>query len=104
MPVYEPPADAALEEAAAAIAGVDAVVFAAACVAAHFAHQGWTHGFPRRWALGCGFKQSVEGAEGDTVSAGVLVAQIYIVSHVCLPSLWWTAGTTCQIVMDLLLK
>lgn len=68
MPVNEPPADAALEEAAAAVAGVDAVVFAAAGVAAHFAHQGRTHGFPRRRALGCRFKQS---AEGGLVGSGV---------------------------------
>lgn len=77
MPVNEPPADAALEEAAAAVAGVDAVVFAAAGVATHFAQQGRTHGFPRRRALGCGFKQSAErgsqavkGVGGNTVSAG----------------------------------
>lgn len=64
LPVNEPPADAALEEAAAAVAGVDAVVFAAAGVAAHLAHQRRAQGLPRRRALGCGFKHSAGGREG----------------------------------------
>ena len=38
-PVYQPPADGPLEEAAAAVAGEDAVVLAGAGVATHAAHQ-----------------------------------------------------------------
>lgn len=108
MPVNEPPADAALEEAAAAVAGVDAVVFAAAGVTAHFAHQGRTHGFPRRRALGCGFKQSAEGGVGGSRVWGVTrlarvvhVALVGIVSHACLPSVWSMAGQTFYVVTDL---
>lgn len=62
LPVDEPPPDAALEKAAAAVAGVDAVVFPAAGVAAHFAHQGRAHGFARRRALSCGSNR--RGGEG----------------------------------------
>lgn len=53
-PVNEPPPHAALEEAAAAVASVDAVMFAAAGVAAHPADQRRAQGLPRGRALGCG--------------------------------------------------
>jgi len=52
LPVDEPPADAALEEAAAAVAGVDAVVLAAAGVPAHLAQQGGAQGLARSRTLG----------------------------------------------------
>ena len=51
-PVDEPAAHAALEEAAAAVAGVDAVVLPAAGVPAHLAQQSGTQGFARSGALG----------------------------------------------------
>lgn len=53
-PVNEPPPHAAFEEAAAAVARVDAVVFAAAGVAAHFADQRRAQSLPRGRTLGCG--------------------------------------------------
>lgn len=53
-PVNEPPPHAALEEAAAAVAGVDAVMFAAAGVSAHFADQRRAQRLSRGWTLGCG--------------------------------------------------
>lgn len=42
-PVAEPPAHGPLEEAAAAVAGVDAVVLPAAAVSTHAALQRWAH-------------------------------------------------------------
>lgn len=59
LPVNEPPPHAAFEEAAAAVAGVDAVVFPAAGVSAHFADQSRAQGFAWGWTLGC---------ESDTVT------------------------------------
>lgn len=53
-PVNEPPPHAAFEEAAAAVAGVDPVMLAAAGVAAHLADQRRAQGLPRGRALGCG--------------------------------------------------
>lgn len=85
MPVDEPPPDAALEEAAAAIAGVDAIVFPAAGVAAHFAHQGWAHGFAGCRALGCGSNRHRRGRKEGSVSMGHSCSP-GIVSHMCLPS------------------
>lgn len=51
--VDEPPPDAALEEAAAAVAGIDAVVLPAAGVCAHLAEQRGAQGFTGRRALRC---------------------------------------------------
>lgn len=68
LPVDEPPPDTALEETTAAVAGIDAVVFPAAGVAAHFAHQGWTHGFARRRALSCGSNRRGGGREKGSFS------------------------------------
>lgn len=53
LPVNEPPPHAAFEEAAASVAGVDAVVFPAAGVSAHFADQSWAQSFAWGWTLGC---------------------------------------------------
>lgn len=53
MPVNEPPPHTAFEEAAAAVAGVDAIVFPAAGVSTHFADQSWAQSFARGWTLGC---------------------------------------------------
>lgn len=61
LPVDEPPPHAPLEEAAATIAGVDAVVFPAAGVSAHFADQSWAQSLSRAWTLGCKSKR-VNGA------------------------------------------
>lgn len=58
LPVNEPPPHAAFEEAAAAVAGVDAVVFPAAGISAHFADQSRAQGFARGWTLGCESKHS----------------------------------------------
>lgn len=87
MPVDEPPPDATFEEAAAAVAGIDAVVFPAAGVAAHFAHQGWAHGFAGRRALGCGSNRRRGRREEGSVSMGHSRGP-GIVSHMCLPSAW----------------
>lgn len=73
LPVNEPPPHAAFEEAAAAVAGVDAVVFPAAGVSAHFADQSRAQRFARGRTLGC-----------ESNRAGRLVP--FIVSHMCLPS------------------
>lgn len=60
-PVDEPPPHAALEEAAAAVAGVDAVMFPAAGVAAHSAHQGRAQSFAWSRTLGCGSNTNTQG-------------------------------------------
>lgn len=77
LPVNEPPPHAALEEAAAAVAGVDAIVFPAAGVAAHFADQSRAQSFARGRTLGC---------ETDTVTRGRSVSAIrsawYCFTHV----------------------
>lgn len=72
-PVDEPPPHAALEEAAAAVAGVDAVMFAAAGVSAHFADQRRAQGLSRGRALGCGSEGSVS-ALFAICAAGVAAA------------------------------
>lgn len=79
MPVYEPPPHAAFEEAAAAIAGVDAIMFAAAGVTADFADQRWTQSFSWNGTLGC---KSDMLTQGRSVSA----IQSAIVSCMGLPS------------------
>lgn len=53
MPVNEPPPHAAFEETAAAVAGIDAVVFPTAGVSAHFADKSRAQSFARGWTLGC---------------------------------------------------
>lgn len=58
LPVNEPPPHAAFEEAAAAVAGVDAVVFPAAGVSAHFADQSQAQSFARGRTLGCESKHT----------------------------------------------
>lgn len=70
LPVNEPPPHAAFEEAAAAVAGVDAVVFPAAGVSAHFADQSRAQSFARGWTLGC---------ESNTVTQGSSVSAIHVV-------------------------
>lgn len=53
-PVDELPPDAALEEATAAVTGVDAVVFATAGVRTHFAQQAGGQDFTWSRTLTCG--------------------------------------------------
>ncbi len=68
LPVNEPPPHAAFEEATAAIAGVDAVVFPTAGVSAHFADQSRAQCFSWGWTLGC---------ESNTVTQGMSVSAIH---------------------------
>lgn len=78
MPVNEPPPHAAFEEATAAVAGVDAVVFPAAGVSAHFADESRAQSFARGWALGC------ESNIVRSVSAILVVWYCFIhVSAIC---------------------
>lgn len=70
-PVNQPPPHAALEEAAAAVAGVDAVVFAAAGVAAHSADQRGAGGLPRGRTLGCG----AQGAAGLALLCLIMITE-----------------------------
>lgn len=77
LPVNEPPPHAAFEEAAAAVAGVDAVVFPAAGVSAHFADQSRAQRFARGRTLGC---------ESNRTGRLVPFMEPGIVSHMCLPS------------------
>lgn len=72
MPVNEPPPHAAFEEAAAAVAGVDAVVFPTAGVPAHFADQSRAQRFARGRTLGC---------ESNTVTQGRSVSGIHVARH-----------------------
>jgi len=61
LPVNEPPPHAAFEEAAAAVAGVDAVVFPAAGVSAHFADQSRAQSLSWAWTLGCASNTVTQG-------------------------------------------
>lgn len=63
-PVDELPADAALEEAAAAIAGVNAVVLPAAGVPAHLAQQHGAQRLAGRRAQPC--RSGANGGQGDS--------------------------------------
>lgn len=69
LPVNEPPPHAAFEEATATVAGVDAVVLAAAGVPAHFADQSRAQRFARGRTLGC---------ESNTVTQGRSVSCIHV--------------------------
>ena len=52
MPVNEPSSHASLEEAAAAVACIDPVMFSAACVSTDSAEQSRAQGFSRSRTLG----------------------------------------------------
>lgn len=79
MPVNEPPPHAAFEEAAAAVTGVDAVVFPAAGISAYFAHESQAQSFAGGWTLGC------ESNKLRSVSA-ILVVRYCFIQYMCRPS------------------
>lgn len=75
LPVNEPPPHAAFEEAAAAVAGVDAVVFPTAGVSTHFADQSRAQSLARGRTPGC---VSNTVTQDRSVSAGQFMWYCFI--------------------------
>ena len=87
LPVNESPPHAAFEEAAAAVAGVDAVMFPAAGVTADFADQSRAQSFSWSWTLGCESNTVTHTHTGDRSRSVSCHSFNVVLFHTCVPAI-----------------